>query len=64
MFVSARTAHPEAVAAFLNSFAEEGAAVSFMKETQNISVIKAALAVNGWLPLPPPTAANKNIPAR
>jgi raffinose/stachyose/melibiose transport system substrate-binding protein len=43
MFVSAKTAHPEAVAAFLNSFADKDAAVSFMKETQNISVIKAAL---------------------
>jgi raffinose/stachyose/melibiose transport system substrate-binding protein len=44
MFVSAKTAHPEAVAAFLNSFAEQKAAVSFMKDTQNISVIKDALA--------------------
>jgi len=44
MFVSANTKHPEAVAAFLNSFAEKDAAVSFMMETQNISVIKDALA--------------------
>jgi raffinose/stachyose/melibiose transport system substrate-binding protein len=43
MFVSAKTPHPEAVAAFLNSFTEKDDAVSFMMQTQNISVIKAAL---------------------
>jgi len=47
MFVSAKTAHPDAVASFLNSFAEKDAAISFMKETQNISVIKDALAATG-----------------
>ena len=44
LFVSAKTAHPDAVATFLNSFAEPDAAVSFMNQTQNVSVVKAALA--------------------
>jgi raffinose/stachyose/melibiose transport system substrate-binding protein len=43
LFVSAKTEHPEAVATFLNSFADRDAAVSFMLDTQNISVIKEAL---------------------
>ena len=43
MWVSANTKHPEAVAAFLNSFADKDTAVSFMKDTQNISVIKEVL---------------------
>ena len=44
LWVSANTKHPEAVATFLNSFADKDTAVSFQKDTQNISVIKEVLA--------------------
>ncbi len=43
LFVSAKTQHPEAVASFLNGFAADDAAVAFMRETRNISVVRSAL---------------------
>jgi raffinose/stachyose/melibiose transport system substrate-binding protein len=43
LFVNARTSKTAAVATFLNSFADPNTALSFMRETQNISVIKSAV---------------------
>lgn len=42
LFVNARTSKTAAIATFLNSFADPSTALSFMRETQNISVIKSA----------------------
>jgi raffinose/stachyose/melibiose transport system substrate-binding protein len=43
LFVNAKTSKTAAIAAFLNSFAEPATALSFTRETQNISVVNSAL---------------------
>lgn len=43
LFVNAKTPKTAAVAAFLNSFADPAIAQSFMRETQNVSVIRSAV---------------------
>jgi raffinose/stachyose/melibiose transport system substrate-binding protein len=44
LFVSSKTTKAAAVAVFLNSFADPKTALSFMNETQNVSVIKSVMA--------------------
>jgi raffinose/stachyose/melibiose transport system substrate-binding protein len=44
LFVNSRTNKTAAIAVFLNSFADPNTALSFMKDTQNVSVIKSVLA--------------------
>ncbi len=43
LFVNAKTQKTAAIAAFLNSFADPGTAQSFLRETQNVSVIRSAV---------------------
>ncbi len=44
LFVNARTSKTAAIAMFLNSFAEPNTALSFLKDTQNVSVVKSVMA--------------------
>lgn len=44
LFVGSRSSNSAAIAVFLNSFADPSTALSFMKDTQNVSVVKSALA--------------------
>jgi len=43
LFVNAKTQKTAAIAAFLNSFADPSTALSFLRETQNVSVIRSAV---------------------
>jgi raffinose/stachyose/melibiose transport system substrate-binding protein len=44
LYVNGRTTQNAAIAAFLNSFADPGTALSFVRETQSVSVIKTVLS--------------------
>jgi len=46
LYVNSRTAKTAAIAAFLNSFADPSTTLSFMRETQSISVIKSVLTMS------------------